>query len=110
MHSVHMWPYTIWSRRKTRAFTLELDYVEVNKHNKTKKDYEEDFDFDSITYRTALKFVRHNDISSIRFGDMVEYVGLARSDDTLYPFNKRRRNNYNLKRVPTRCVYYIEGD
>mgnify|MGYP001496654778 CR=1 FL=1 len=74
------------------------------------KSIEEDFDFGSITYRTALKFVRHNDISSIRFGDMVEYVGLARSDDTLYPFNKRRRNNYNLKRVPTRCVYYIEGD
>eukprot|EP00944_MAST-04C_sp_MAST-4C-sp1_P003885 g3885.t1 len=61
--------------KKTDTFTLELDFVEVDKHSKVKKDYEEDFDFGSITYRTALKLVRtRNDSSPIRFGDMVDYV------------------------------------
>ena len=93
---------------KTDTFTLELDFVEVDKHSEVKKNYEEEnLDFGSITYRTALKLVR-NGSSTIRFGDLVDYVGIARSDNTLYPFSKGRYNNYDLKRVPTR--YYVGED
>ena len=91
------------------TFTLKLDFKEVDKYTKIKKEKdreEKDLDPGSITYRTALKLIRGTSLLPIRFGEKVEYVGLARSDHTLHPFCKWRTTNKYVE-LPTRTVYFV---